>query len=85
MNRKALYPAFGVLLVDDELPWLKRLSMTLEGPGAINNLIQCFDSRQVMDIIAAQEIGVVVLDLTMPHLSGEQLLEQIVAEETAVS
>ncbi len=80
MNRKALYPAFGVMLVDDELPWLKRLSMTLEGPGAINNLIQCSDSRQVMDIIAAQEIGVVVLDLTMPHLSGEQLLEQIVAE-----
>ncbi len=84
MSRKALYPAFGVLLVDDELPWLKRLSMTLEGPGAINNLIQCSDSRQVMDLIAAQEIGVVVLDLTMPHLSGEQLLEQIVAEHPQI-
>ncbi len=84
MNRKALYPAFGVLLVDDELPWLKRLSMTLEGPGAINNLIQCSDSRQVMDLIAAQKIGVVVLDLTMPHLSGEQLLEQIVAEHPQI-
>lgn len=84
MSKKALYPAFGVLLVDDELPWLRRLSMTLEGPGAINHLIQCSDSRQVMNLIAAQKIGVVVLDLTMPHLSGEQLLEQIVAEHPQV-
>lgn len=80
MSDKVLYPSFKVLLIDDELPWLRRLSMTLEGPGAINNLIQCSDSCQVMDILANQEIGVVVLDLTMPQLSGEQLLERIVAE-----
>ncbi len=27
---KSLYPSFGVLLVDDEMPWLRGLSMTLE-------------------------------------------------------
>ena len=80
MADSQIYPAFGVLLVDDELPWLRSLSMTLEGPGGINNLQLCSDSRQVMAILARQEIGLVLLDLTMPHLSGEQLLEQIVAE-----
>ena len=80
MTDAQIYPSFGVLLVDDELPWLRSLSMTLEGPGGINHLQQCSDSRQVMEILGRQEIGLVLLDLTMPHISGEQLLEQIVAE-----
>ena len=77
---KKLYPPFGVLLVDDELPWLRSLSLTLEGPGGITNLLQCQDSRKVMEILEHNDIGLVLLDLTMPHHSGEELLEQIVAE-----
>ncbi|HEY5672830.1 MAG TPA: sigma-54 dependent transcriptional regulator [Malonomonas sp.] len=84
MTESLIYPAFGVLLVDDELPWLRSLSLTLEGPGGINNLIQCTDGRRVMEILAQQQIGLVLLDLTMPHISGEQLLEQIVAEHPQV-
>ncbi len=72
------YPSFGVLLVDDELPWLRSLSLALEGPGGITNLHQCLDSRDVMATLAANDIGLVLLDLTMPHLSGEELLEQII-------
>ncbi|BCS52731.1 sigma-54 dependent transcriptional regulator [Geobacter sp. SVR] len=71
------YPAFGVLLVDDEPAWLRSLAMTLEGPGGITNIVTCQDSRQVLALLDQQEIGVVLLDLTMPHLSGEDLLEQI--------
>ena len=77
---KKLYPSFGVLLVDDELPWLRSLSLTLEGPGGITNLLQCADSREVMSILGKNDIGLVLLDLTMPHLSGEKLLEQITTE-----
>jgi len=77
---KKLYPPFGVLLVDDELPWLRSLSLTLEGPGGITNLLQCHDSRKVMELLEQNDIGLVLLDLTMPHHSGEELLEQIVAE-----
>lgn len=77
---KSLYPSFGVLLVDDEMPWLRGLSMTLEGPGGINNLYQCEDSRQVMGMLNTHDIGLVLLDLTMPHISGEELLEQIVTD-----
>ncbi len=77
---KKLYPSFGVLLVDDELPWLRSLSLTLEGPGGVTNLHQCQDSREVMSVLERNDIGLVLLDLTMPHISGEQLLEQIVTE-----
>ncbi|MCT7655578.1 response regulator [Oceanimonas sp. NS1] len=43
-------------------------------------MYRCEDSREVMGIIAREPIGLVLLDLTMPHLSGETLLQQIVEE-----
>jgi DNA-binding NtrC family response regulator len=78
------YPSFGVLLVDDEAAWLRSLSMTLEGPGGISNLRQCTDSRNVMEILGEGEVGLVLLDLTMPHLSGEELLARIAVEHPEV-
>lgn len=70
-------PLFGILLVDDEAPWLRSLRMTLEGPGGFSNVLACQDSREVLTLLGEQEIGVVLLDLTMPHLSGEELLGAI--------
>lgn len=75
--KKRLYPSFSVLLVDDEMPWLRSLSMALSGEDGITNTIQCQDSRQVMDILGRGDVGLVVLDLTMPYLSGEELLTKI--------
>jgi DNA-binding NtrC family response regulator len=75
--KRSRYPSFSVLLVDDELPWLRSLSMALSGEGGITNIIQCQDSRQVMDILGQQDVGLVLLDLTMPHCSGEALLARI--------
>jgi DNA-binding NtrC family response regulator len=71
------YPSFSVLLVDDELPWLRSLTMALSGEGGITNIIQCQDSREVLDILGRQNVGLVLLDLTMPNLSGEELLAKI--------
>ena len=85
MSSASLYPAFPVLLVDDEPAWLRSLRMTLEGPGAINNLRPCQDSREVMGLLSGGEIGLVLLDLTMPHLSGEELLARIVEEHPEVT
>ncbi|WP_027714363.1 sigma-54 dependent transcriptional regulator [Desulfuromonas sp. TF] len=79
------YPSLGVLLVDDEQAWLRSLSMTLEGPGGISNLQLCRDSREVLDILAARDIGLVLLDLTMPHLSGEELLPKILEKHPEVA
>lgn len=71
------YPRFGVLLVDDELAWLNALSLTLRSQAGISHLHTCQNSSEAMDIIAKQQIGVVLLDLNMPNLSGQMLLEQI--------
>ncbi|MFW3614812.1 sigma-54-dependent transcriptional regulator [Billgrantia antri] len=75
-----LYPAFGVLLVDDEPSFLRSLNIALERSGGINHIHRCQDSREVMDILARDNIGLVTLDLTMPHVSGEELLARIVEE-----
>ncbi|MBC7961350.1 MAG: sigma-54-dependent Fis family transcriptional regulator [Steroidobacteraceae bacterium] len=75
--KAASYPDFSVLLVDDEPDWLGSLSLTLESCAAISNILTCSDSRQVMAILDDGQVGLVLLDLTMPHLSGEALLELI--------
>jgi DNA-binding NtrC family response regulator len=80
----ARYPAFAVLIVDDEPAWLRSLSMTLEGRGGITNLRQCDDSRKVLELLDNEPIGLVLLDLTMPHLSGEALLARIREEHPQV-
>jgi len=73
-------PEFKILLIDDEPAWLRSLSMTLEGPGGFTHLMQTDDSREVMSLFQQHDIGVVLLDLTMPHFSGVDLLKSIVAE-----
>ncbi|WP_183353271.1 sigma-54-dependent transcriptional regulator [Geomonas silvestris] len=83
--KEALYPAFGVLLVDDEPPWLRSLSMSLEGPGGITNITQLSDSRQVLALLEQQDFGLVLLDLTMPFLSGEELLSKLAEEHPDLS
>ncbi|GLI38296.1 sigma-54 dependent transcriptional regulator [Geobacter hydrogenophilus] len=71
-----LAPPLGVLLVDDEPAWLRSVSLTLARAG-ITNTVTCQDGRLVMDILAKGGIGLVLLDLTMPHLAGEDLLALI--------
>ena len=85
MSPESLYPSITVLLVDDEPAWLRSLGMTLEGPGGISNLLLCQDSREVMGLLAEGCIGLVLLDLTMPHISGEELLARIVEEHPEVA
>ncbi|QSP96410.1 sigma-54-dependent Fis family transcriptional regulator [Marinobacter salinisoli] len=77
-------PGFGILMVDDEAPFLRSLSMALERRAGYNHLYRCEDSREALGIIAREPIGLVLLDLTMPHLSGEELLQQITEEHPDV-
>jgi DNA-binding NtrC family response regulator len=75
-----LYPNFGILLVDDEAPFLRSMCIALERHGGFNHLYTCEDSRDAMALIGRHSIGLVLLDLTMPHLSGESLLQRILEE-----
>ena len=71
--------ALPVLLVDDEPQVLHSASLVLRTSG-VAHVITVEDSRAVMPLLAEQEVGVMVLDLTMPHLSGQALLEQVTAD-----
>lgn len=68
----------SVLLVDDETAWLNGLSVALERSIGIRDIRTCQDSRQVLDLLAERRADLVLLDITMPHLSGDELLPQIV-------
>jgi len=65
-----------VLVVDDEIQTLQSCTIVLRASG-IPSVLCCQDSRQVMDLLSRQEIGVLLLDLSMPHITGDELLPLI--------
>jgi DNA-binding NtrC family response regulator len=66
----------SILLVDDDAAVVFSTSTLLRGAGLVS-VKALTDSRLVMEFLEAHEIGVLVLDLFMPYLSGEQLLPEI--------
>jgi two-component system response regulator HydG len=70
------YPAAPVMLVDDEPQILLSFSVMLRTAG-INNLVTVNDSRRVTALLSEREASLVLLDLSMPHLSGIGLLSEI--------
>jgi DNA-binding NtrC family response regulator len=79
------YPAFPVLLVDDEVAWLRSLKLTLQRAAGVTNVLTCQDGREALDLVAKHGVGLVLLDLTMPHVSGEEILARIAAEHPQVA
>ncbi len=76
MKREAVEPA--ILLVDDEEELLFSSQLILRRAGFKNVLTQS-DSRRVMELLAEQPVALVLLDMTMPHVTGSELLKQIKA------
>src|SRR5258708_39546899 len=65
-----------ILLVDDEPALLRAVGIELRGEG-FERVVALDDSRSVLPLLEERALGVVVLDLTMPHLAGQELLRQI--------
>ncbi len=65
-----------VLLVDDEPQVLMIEELTLKSVG-LCRFLTCEDSRQVLPLLERNDVGLVLLDLSMPHLSGQHLLTAI--------
>ena len=70
---KINYPDFSILIVDDEPIALESFEFSLMSEG-INNIILCGDSRQVPELIRNETIGLILLDLLMPGITGEELI-----------
>ncbi len=64
----------GILLVDDEPAWLRSMEMLLARSTGAGHIVSCSDSRAVLGMLDKEDISLVLLDLTMPHISGEALL-----------
>jgi len=64
---------YPILLVDDDPQFLLSSGVTLRAAG-VSPVVTVVDSRQVMPFLEGREAAAVVLDLTMPHLSGRELL-----------
>jgi DNA-binding NtrC family response regulator len=64
-----------ILVVDDDPDVLKRMDRTLRFEG-FRDIILCADPRDVASIIDANDVAAMVLDLLMPGLPGQTVLEE---------
>lgn len=72
-----------ILLVDDEVAWLHGMKLTLARIG-LTDVRQCSDSREVMGILQREDVDLVLLDLTMPYITGDELLPLITEEHPEI-
>ncbi|MFP4301114.1 MAG: sigma-54-dependent transcriptional regulator [Spirochaetaceae bacterium] len=67
---------FNILIVDDEKNIREGLGKALELDGY--NVLLAVDGQEGLEIIENEEIDLVIADLRMPRLSGEELLRRVV-------
>ena len=64
---KLKYPYFNILLIDDEIHTLESFEMALRSEG-IGSILACQDSRNALTILSEQNVGIILLDITMPNI-----------------
>jgi DNA-binding NtrC family response regulator len=72
-------PHRPVLLVDDEEQSLTSFEMALRSVN-LNHFIKCQDSRDVIPLLTEREVEIILLDLRMPHITGDELLPAIISD-----
>ena len=70
------YPEDPLLIVDDEPDVLEAYRLNLI-TSRINNIVLCNDSRDVMGLLGQRPFSTIILDLFMPHITGQELLPAI--------
>jgi DNA-binding NtrC family response regulator len=73
---------FNVLIVDDEKNIRAGLGRALEMDGY--RTLLAGDGQEALDVIRDEEVDLVIADLKMPRLSGEELLRRIVDQYPTV-
>ena len=76
MHKKTRKPDFPILVVDDEDHSLKSFEISLRSHG-LDNIILCQDGLQVIDILKSNDIELILLDIMMPNINGEELLGKV--------
>jgi DNA-binding response OmpR family regulator len=78
MNHKQ-HPENPVLIVDDRDDILNSMKVCLLRNG-ITNVEICQDSRQVISLLEKNKFSLLLLDIVMPYIRGDELLPRIVKE-----
>lgn len=69
-------PINPILIVDDEKAILNSMEFTFRSNG-YTNIVSIQKSELLMDYIKNNPIEIVLLDITMPNISGEEILKKI--------
>ncbi len=78
-----LFPELPILMIDDEQHILNGMMLTLAEAG-INHVESELDSRNVSARVSSRAYEIILLDLTMPHISGLEVLQQINADHPEI-
>lgn len=70
------YENLSVLIVDDERSWQRALGLAIERHLGFC-VLSCQDSRETLTILENVDVDLVILDITMPYISGDDLLVRI--------
>lgn len=71
-----LYPALPIMIVDDDPYALQVCELHLQSRG-VTNIVCCQDGQQALEALECQDVSVMVLDLHMPELGGEEVLATV--------
>jgi DNA-binding NtrC family response regulator len=75
---------FSILVVDDEDYVRASIISALKSAG-IGNVVAASEPVEAMEVIASRDVGIVFLDLSMPVMSGEELLKRIREEQPGIA
>jgi len=75
--KKNINSAFPIMVVNDEDGILWAIESTLSLAG-YENIITCKDASQVFNLLSKTTIDVILLDLTMSRIQGENILTSII-------
>ncbi|MDR1624960.1 MAG: response regulator [Spirochaetia bacterium] len=66
----------NILIVDDD-PILTEYTRAILENNGYGRLASCNDGRRVMNLLAREAFDIILLDLHLPHVSGQSLLQSI--------
>jgi FixJ family two-component response regulator len=69
-------PANPILIVDDQRTIQVIIAKMLKKAG-FDHVVSCTDERNAVNILENQDIEIILLDVIMPYISGEELLKEI--------
>lgn len=69
-------PLIPILMVDDEVQTLQTYEILLKKEG-FNNVVSCISGEDALDFLKEKKASLVILDLGMHGMSGQELIEKL--------